>query len=768
MARYDFKSLSHQDFEELTRDLLQAEWGVAIEAFKSGRDQGIDLRYSRAGAGNLIIQCKHYASSSFSGLLSHLRNVELPKVQRLSPDRYIVVTSLGLTPADKDKVVAAMSPFVLAPSDVVGADDLNGLLARHSAVQRANFKLWLTNTEVIERILHNAEACQTQFEVDRIRRKLPVFVQSQAYPRAQQILNDQRIVIISGVPGIGKTTLAEMLLFAHLDDGYEPVVIQTDLAEGKRLFRADRKQIFYYDDFLGQTFLGDHRTYTGRNHDSALLAFMEMVRNTPDSRFVLTTREHILQQALQASERFQYSATQTYKCVLDLGDYSFGQRARILYNHLYFSDLPNAHKQAILEDDFFLDVIKHKHFNPRLIEWIASLTRLNSPPADKYRENISDLLDSPARLWSHAFSSQISDSARDLLLTLYSLGEWVDIADLEEAFEAVHKGACERYTRRRTARDFRSALQELDGGFLRYSSGHASFLNPSIRDFTAGVFCDTPTLALELIADSSRFKQLNNLWRLSQERGSEELKNSLVANSSTLRANAVRFVSSESVLRVPATSGWVYRATESGIEWRLDSVVEWCEAFEEEAFVDLARTFAEALLEHWKSNSVEFGSMTTVLSTMKDASWFLEHGGMAIYRLVLDGLLMRVNEAWSTDWTYLLELPELAIEWTNADEKLLSDGLTYYLATGIGYERDDCSDVSSLNELADSLRTLESKYSLGLGHTIEAIEVEIEEREDRLRHEDEDGGGYSRGSTPALVDPTTDEDVREMFRTLHI
>lgn len=147
-----------------------------------------------------------------------------------------------------------MSPFILNASDVLGADDIDSLLARYPDIERSNFKLWLTSTSVIARILHNAEICQAKFEVDRIRKKLPVFVQNTAYPRANQILSDHQVVIISGVPGIGKTTLAEMLLYAHLDDGYEPVVIQRDISEGKKLFREDSKQIFYYDDFLGQTF----------------------------------------------------------------------------------------------------------------------------------------------------------------------------------------------------------------------------------------------------------------------------------------------------------------------------------------------------------------------------------------------------------------------------------------------------------------------------------------------------------------------------------
>lgn len=51
MSRYDYRSLSSQDSEELTRDLLQAEWNIALEAFKTGRDSGIDLRYAPADGG---------------------------------------------------------------------------------------------------------------------------------------------------------------------------------------------------------------------------------------------------------------------------------------------------------------------------------------------------------------------------------------------------------------------------------------------------------------------------------------------------------------------------------------------------------------------------------------------------------------------------------------------------------------------------------------------------------------------------------------------
>jgi hypothetical protein len=134
---------------------------------------------------------------------------------------------------------------------------------------------------------------------------------------------------------------------------------------------------------------------------------MEMVRRSDHARFILTTREHILSTALQISERFAHSPMLEHRCVLELKDYSYGQKARILYNHLYFSNLPQPYKDAIQEGDFFLEIIKHDHFNPRLIEWLSTHTRLRNVGSESYRAHISALLESPESIWAHAFRATV-------------------------------------------------------------------------------------------------------------------------------------------------------------------------------------------------------------------------------------------------------------------------------------------------------------------------------------------------------------------------
>ena len=61
MPAYDFARLTSFDFEELTCDLLQAEWRVRLESFTPGRDSGIDLRGYSDTKREVIVQCKHLA-----------------------------------------------------------------------------------------------------------------------------------------------------------------------------------------------------------------------------------------------------------------------------------------------------------------------------------------------------------------------------------------------------------------------------------------------------------------------------------------------------------------------------------------------------------------------------------------------------------------------------------------------------------------------------------------------------------------------------------
>lgn len=255
MADYDFRSLSPHDFELLCRDLLQRALGVVLESFTVGRDSGIDFRY-RTKTINLIVQCKHYAESGYGALTRVLTQKERKKLESLKPTRYVLATSVGLTPARKDDLLGTLSPYCVATGDIVGRDDLNNLLTQHPEVERQHYKLWLTSAAVLERVLSAGIFAESDRHMERLRQRLCRYVPNPSLDRAQAILEKSHFCIVAGIPGIGKTTLAEVLLTDLVDrHGFSAYRVTHDLSELQAIKNPKSKQVFYFDDFLGKTAL---------------------------------------------------------------------------------------------------------------------------------------------------------------------------------------------------------------------------------------------------------------------------------------------------------------------------------------------------------------------------------------------------------------------------------------------------------------------------------------------------------------------------------
>ena len=141
MASYEFNALNDKEFEELARDLLQKHLGLFLETFKKGKDQGIDLRYSSSEEPSyLIVQAKHYSKSGYNALYQKLKQ-ELPKVKLLNPAKYILVTSVGLSPANKESIISLFNEYIKQTSDILGQDDINNLLEIYPEVHLAHVKV---------------------------------------------------------------------------------------------------------------------------------------------------------------------------------------------------------------------------------------------------------------------------------------------------------------------------------------------------------------------------------------------------------------------------------------------------------------------------------------------------------------------------------------------------------------------------------------------------------------------------------------------------
>ncbi|MGL5839917.1 MAG: restriction endonuclease [Sphingorhabdus sp.] len=503
-AAYDFQSLSPLDFEELVRDLLQAEWGKRLESFGPGRDQGIDLRYLN-GPDNIIVQAKHYSRSGFSKLLSSLKS-ERDKAIILKPTRYILATSVSLTSERKAKILKALVGVPVEATDVIGAEELNGLILAHPEIEKRNFKLWLGSTSVLERILHSGVYNRTAAEMDVIKEAVPRFVQNASVEHAEKLLAETGALIIAGPPGVGKTTLARILLWLHAEQGWQVYVVDS-LDDAFTVAESSEKRLILLDDFLGQVRLSSDHV---RGIDSRLPPMLARVASHEGLRFILTTRDYILAQARALSARLQSAKPNAREYVLNVGSYTREVRAQILYNHIYFSGLTADQIDSLLADDFYISIIDHPNFNPRIIEEITKQDFLTSIDGS-IQTALTQILANPSMLWDRPYRQHTSEHGQAMMIALFLHGRSAQVDTLKASYWRVSAALGVPIHASSFEGSFKQTFAELDGSVLGLNTNTVSFTNPGLRDYLQRVVVGDGLIPV-LIPHLATIHELGELW----------------------------------------------------------------------------------------------------------------------------------------------------------------------------------------------------------------------------------------------------------------
>lgn len=512
MPDYNFLNLSPPEFEELSRDLLQKHLEVHLESFTSGRDSGIDLRHSFNPIDKLIIQCKRY--KDFNSLYNKLKE-EIPKVTKLNPIRYILTTSVGLTPNQKDEIISLLSPFIKVSSDIFGRDDLNNLLGRFPEIEKLHFKLWLSSTNILERIINSKIYNQSSFEEEKVKETVRVYVENKSYYQALEIIKTKKYVIISGMPGIGKTTLARILVYHFLANGFDEFIFLSDsINDGYDSYKENTKQVFLFDDFLGRNFLDKKLS---NNEEQRIIRFIEKVSSANDKVLILTTREYILTQAKLRYDIFENPSLEFAKCVIDLSQYTKLVRAKILYNHLFFAKISEHHLADILDKKTYAKIIDHPNYNPRVIETITHPDIWKHIKPDEFSTKFIDFLNYPESIWKHVYENQISKFSQCVLANLLTAGAPILLDDLKQLIQNFAKTHSKKYEISYSEIDFKKSIRELENTFISIKKDSINkfavdYQNPSVQDFLVNYFKELPDYVEDLINSAIYFNQLFKIF----------------------------------------------------------------------------------------------------------------------------------------------------------------------------------------------------------------------------------------------------------------
>lgn len=509
MDESDLSRLTDFDFEKVCKDLYEDLLRVPLEIFSPGKDGGTDLRHVKSNGHTTVIQCKHWMQSGRAKLIKHYRDTESHKVATIAPDRYILATTASLTVNSKEQLSEILGGYLKSTEDIHGLHEIVEFLRARPAIVARHIRLWLNSTGILSALLNRDVMNRGRRLIKDIDDACRTYVPNPSFDRARAILEDTHGCIIVGVPGIGKSTLAHVLLATYAKEGYSIVDATGRLEDIDRIWEDTEKQIFFLDDFLGEVVLDrPQATLASRN-------LKRLLRDTADSntkRLVMTSREYLVVRAKETSESLTHMSLHLNACFLDIGDYTWPIRAAILYNHVFFAGLSDAHRVEFAQPIVHLPIIKHPNYSPRLIE--HAISEINARPGEhvKAGDVVMENLRNPRRLWEKLIEEVFDSDELAIVFVLFSVSRYATIDALETAWRS-YLGLEEIPE---SSRRFRRALNRLQSTMIRQGKygevNTIEFHNPSVRDYLLSYVREHTDILRRLLDTAIYFDQVQSLW----------------------------------------------------------------------------------------------------------------------------------------------------------------------------------------------------------------------------------------------------------------
>lgn len=510
----NYSNLNDVEFEYLCKDVMSKRLSKSLQRFTSGRDGGIDLT-DNVFSPQIVVQVKHYVKSDFPKLIRSLKD-EIPKVKKISPKHYYVCCSKELTPDNKRRIFELFSPYMDSAENIITALELDDFLTAPDNVDilRKHFKLWIDSTNILADIFSNDIFVDSESLIAGINDEVNLFVRTRAFDRAVECLEKKNVLIIIGNPGVGKTVTSKMLVLYYASKGYR-VRYTTDGAYLSSLKKslsqsADTKEIILLDDCFGQAYYNMKET-----QENELLSLIRTVNQAPNRRLILNSRISIYQEAKDRSISLirSYEKKEYRAYVLDMEQLSTEEKAKIFYNHLFFYGVPTQYFESLKVDKKYRLIVKHKNYNPRIIEFVCTPHQYEKIPSSKYADFILDCLNNPEQIWKNEYERRLAEADRLLLTTLYSL------SDTSVPFDMVKECFENRITRLtsfdKSINHFNQALNRLSDSMIKIVDirGIKGLVaaNPSVNDFIRFHLENTRPEYQALLLTASSIRQFKRL-----------------------------------------------------------------------------------------------------------------------------------------------------------------------------------------------------------------------------------------------------------------
>ncbi|WP_199524533.1 hypothetical protein [Pseudoalteromonas sp. bablab_jr011] len=325
--------------------------------------------------------------------------------------------------------------------------------------------------------------------MEEIKKSIKTYVRTSNYYSSKNKLDQNNCIIITGAPGVGKTTLSRVLVHELIVEeekrnksNYEFIYIDC-INDFNRAYKSKLKQIFLFDDFLGRNYLSEVRN----SDDRKLKEIIDRIRKSANKKLILTSRVSILNQAKNISDDYDSSTFISNEELIDVSDLSRIEKAKILSSYFFntMSTIKETGECTIeIEDftnqDFYLKIIDHRNYNPRLIEHILNKDNFNASEHTSFKNFSLAALNNPSKVWEKPIKNNLNDIQREIL---YSVIFTKERTNQEKIYDLTLKNNNIK------SQEFFDSLKVMNESFISISidsnncNRYIKLLNPSIADF---------------------------------------------------------------------------------------------------------------------------------------------------------------------------------------------------------------------------------------------------------------------------------------------
>ena len=372
---FNYSDLNDVEFEELCKDIMRKKLDVELRTFSRGKDKGIDIRNSE---GTIIIQVKHYCKISYSTFKRELIK-ELKKIEELNPKQYYICVSQSLNPMQIEEIYKMFNKYMYSDANIITIKEIDDFLQgeENQEIVSKHFKLWIAASNVLDKIGQNDIFIDCESLIDNINEEVKYFVKTNMFDKCLEILENERLIAIVGMPGVGKTITSKMLMLKYVERGYiVRYSTNNDIANLKKSIsrNPDIKEVILLDDCLGQ-----HYLKMEEKQENEIISLIKYIRLHENKILIMNSRITIFNEAKKRSEEFNsiVEDKEVKIYTINMDNIDFIEKAKILYNHLYFNEVENEYFEEIKKEKRYLNIIRHRNYTPRIIQNITKKSKVN-------------------------------------------------------------------------------------------------------------------------------------------------------------------------------------------------------------------------------------------------------------------------------------------------------------------------------------------------------------------------------------------------------